>query len=313
MATDSPQKTAIIVHGGGMKAAFSAGVLSALHRHGVTAADMVLGTSSSSATAAYFAAGQIADIEKIWKDVADPKFISYANLFRGRPIFDINYLIRDVLQRQDPLDTEKVFASPSEYCIPLHNFKTGATTLFSNRSPIMRVRFWDLLHLALTIHSQHLLANDPELGNFADVELVPFALYREKLVPADHKVLVIHNHAYFGETLTKRLGTSLFLLLQGRYFPEEVQRILRNRHALTIEGFTLFEAEAKQSGYTVISPPTHMHWQMTGNADISRSDARSQLLFDAGVAHVETLIGSGNLQLETFTKRAAELSRNVTR
>jgi hypothetical protein len=311
MTSEASQKTAIIVHGGGMKAAFSAGVLTALYRHGVTAADMVLGTSSSSATAAYFAAGQISDIEKIWKDVADPKFISYKNLFRGEPIFDINYLIHDVLQKQEPLDTEKVLMSNSGYYIPLHNFETGTTMLFSNRQPIMRRRFWDLMRLALTIHRKHLLTNDPELGNLVDVELVPFALYREGLIPRDHAALVIHNHVHFGETLTKWLGTKLFLLLQGRDFPASVRRILHERRALTVGGFKIFEADAETYGYTVIGPPQNLEWRMTGTADISRSDEQSQFLFDAGVQHVENLLASGNLSLAAFAQRAAVLSNAV--
>jgi predicted patatin/cPLA2 family phospholipase len=57
-------KTAIVIHGGAIKGAFAAGVAYGLSQIGIKNADIIVGTSSSVPTSAYFASQQFEFISR---------------------------------------------------------------------------------------------------------------------------------------------------------------------------------------------------------------------------------------------------------
>src|ERR1700691_5879954 len=95
--------TALVIEGGGLRGAFSAGVAAELAAAGVPAFDDIVATSSGAPTAAYLATGRVDDGIAIWRGYTHgAQLIAVRNLTRGRPLMDIDRLI-GVFQRVVPL------------------------------------------------------------------------------------------------------------------------------------------------------------------------------------------------------------------
>ncbi|TGK18590.1 hydrolase [Leptospira fluminis] len=97
----SKNSKALVVAGGGMKGSFAGGALYALNQYlPSTFFDLILGVSSGSCAAAYYATGYETSPEEevrtldIWrKELVGNKLISLLNPFRGKTLLDQEYLI----------------------------------------------------------------------------------------------------------------------------------------------------------------------------------------------------------------------------
>jgi predicted patatin/cPLA2 family phospholipase len=98
---------ALVIEGGGMKAAYANGVLSAFEEGGHAPWDWVLGTSAGGALAAWYSAGQARFAEETWKYADDRRFLSYRRaLLRKGPLLDHEALLDIVYQAEHPLDLD---------------------------------------------------------------------------------------------------------------------------------------------------------------------------------------------------------------
>ena len=95
-------KTAVVVSGGGMKCAYSAGALVALgEKLHITTPDILIAASGGVGNSFYYLAGQYADIRKAWSRYLPSRdFIRYFPF----PNIRIDYLIDEVFKRLLPLD-----------------------------------------------------------------------------------------------------------------------------------------------------------------------------------------------------------------
>lgn len=116
-------KTALIVGGGGMRAAFSAGALRGFEKSGMADIfDIVVGVSAGAPICAYFLSGQTTLGTSIYlKELAENKFI---NLTRISKIMDIDYL-DFVFRNIKPLDQEYIRSSRSKFYVTVTDAKTG--------------------------------------------------------------------------------------------------------------------------------------------------------------------------------------------
>jgi len=116
----------LVLEGGGIRAAYSAGVLQSLYRAGIRF-DAVVGSSTGGVNAAYFAAGQPDVVARIWREVVPDDFISYRRLLTpwGTPALDVDRMMDQVLQSGwSALDVEAALAgSPA-----LHVVATDVTS-----------------------------------------------------------------------------------------------------------------------------------------------------------------------------------------
>lgn len=124
-------KIAVILSGGAMRAAFCVGALLELHRKGIKPSIVIAG-SGSAPTGAYFVSNQIESIPFVWENLLSNK--RFINIARLKNIINIDYLIDNILKRQEVLNSEGVSASSIEYLIPATNFVTGEVQYFSNKN-----------------------------------------------------------------------------------------------------------------------------------------------------------------------------------
>lgn len=127
------KKIAIVCSGGGMKCAYSAGVLVALAKElNLVSPDLIIAASGSAGSVFYYLAKQYEEIERIWtKHLAKGNFISFLRFWK---IIDIDYLIDTVFRNLEPLDDKKIKDTTTKLFIPLININTKSIVWAENHS-----------------------------------------------------------------------------------------------------------------------------------------------------------------------------------
>ena len=125
-------KIAIVTSGGGMACAYSAGALFALSKeHKIEEPEILVGSSGSAGSLAYFCAGQHESIKNVWiKHMLNKNII---NFFRFNKIVDIDYIIDEIARNIEPLDTKKIKDSKTKLFISATNYRTGIVEYFSGK------------------------------------------------------------------------------------------------------------------------------------------------------------------------------------
>ncbi len=302
-------KTCIIVHGGGTRSAFSAGVLYAFSQLGIVNADMLTAISASVPTLAYFTSGQFSFIKEIWMhEIGTEKFVTPSNFFKGEPIFNIDYLIHSVFQKKYPLVTEQIEKSPSDLFIPLYNYIDHKTEFYNNHGKGVDASFWNVLRAALVIHDKNLVGDDG-LIRFVDSGLVPFSLYSEAFLDQeDTHYLIINCDGDDQWDFSRWLEWKLFYWFQSKNFPEGVLERLRERKKLHIEGYKIFKEFVKKHRVTTIAPVSSL--KMSLSSGILSSSEKIQFLFKNGEETVAHLMKNPEFKnvFDSFAERSKDLS-----
>lgn len=132
-------KTGLVVEGGGMKCAYSAGVLDVFLDEGLTF-DYCIGVSAGAANSASFLAGQRErNMRYYTQHVSDPKYISFGNFLRTGSLFGLQYIYGDLSNEggKDPLDYDAYHNNPTETYLAATDAMTGEARYF-NKNEISR-------------------------------------------------------------------------------------------------------------------------------------------------------------------------------
>lgn len=122
----SKVRRALVIEGGGMKAAYANGILTEFERAGHQPWDAVIGTSAGGALAAWYSAGQAEYAEGTWAYAADERIISYKRAFTGRgPLLDHEALWTEVYAKEHPLDIEAIRHAPWQVIVTAADVETG--------------------------------------------------------------------------------------------------------------------------------------------------------------------------------------------
>jgi predicted patatin/cPLA2 family phospholipase len=115
----------LVLEGGGLRAAFVAGVLAELHQAGERSFTHIFATSAGAASAAYLITGQIDRALHIWRErTHGGQLISARHLLRGRGLMDIGGLV-NVFQGEHGLDAQRLGQSATRLQISVTNCNTG--------------------------------------------------------------------------------------------------------------------------------------------------------------------------------------------
>lgn len=130
---NNAKKTGLLVEGGGMKCAYSAGVLDVFLDENVTF-DYVMGVSAGAANAASFVAGQRDRNRRFYVVHAqDPRYLGVRNFLKTGEVFGLHFIYGDLTNEDgiDPLDFDAVLQNPAELHFPATNANTGEPRFFS--------------------------------------------------------------------------------------------------------------------------------------------------------------------------------------
>ena len=125
MLMKTQHRNALGVEGGGMRGAFTCGVLDAFLEKSFNPFDLYVGVSSGSTNVANFLAGQKGrNIELYLDHSLRPEFIRYGRFFKGGDLLDMKWMW-EVVERENPLDQQTLFANNPDFYMVLTHAKTG--------------------------------------------------------------------------------------------------------------------------------------------------------------------------------------------
>ena len=118
-------QTALVVEGGGMRAAFSSGVTDAFLQADFNPFSLLVGVSSGASTiASYLSKQEGRNLAVLLDQSCRPEFIRWLRFIRGGDLMDIDWLWQ-VVQQENPLDCERMFAQQRDFRIVLSNALSG--------------------------------------------------------------------------------------------------------------------------------------------------------------------------------------------
>src|SRR3989344_782179 len=135
-------KRALMLNGGTMRGAFLVGALKVIHeKFGQDYFDVIFSTSVGVFEQAFFASGQIYFMENTWKDyVHGRQLINPHNLFKGKPILDLDYLVDLFQSEKSMLDIEAMKKSKPKLFTFASNYETKQPELIDlKENPIFDV------------------------------------------------------------------------------------------------------------------------------------------------------------------------------
>ena len=125
-------KIGLIVEGGGMKCAYSAGVLDAFLDAHINF-DYVIAVSAGAANAASYLAGQRGRNLRFYTDwTHDPEYFGLKSYLKTGNLFGLHYIYADLTNStgKDPLDFPALLANPTEYWMVVTDAATGTPVYF---------------------------------------------------------------------------------------------------------------------------------------------------------------------------------------
>jgi len=121
-------RQALVVEGGGMRGAFTSGVLDAFLQQQFNPFDLCVGVSSGSTNVANYLAAQEGRTLHIYLDHSlRSEFIRYGRFFRGGDLLDLKWMW-DVVEQEYPLNQEQLFANRAEFYMVLTHAISGEAT-----------------------------------------------------------------------------------------------------------------------------------------------------------------------------------------
>lgn len=120
-------RLALVVEGGGSRGVYSSGMVSALDELGLAGVfDAVYGTSAGAINGAWLLSGRAIPGMRSWTDPAIMRrAIDPARLLRGRPAFDLRYLVHQVYDGVEPMDFEAILANSTTFHPIATDIRTG--------------------------------------------------------------------------------------------------------------------------------------------------------------------------------------------
>jgi predicted patatin/cPLA2 family phospholipase len=244
----------LILEGGGTRAAYSAGVIHSLHREGIRAS-AVVGSSSGSMNAAFYATGQTELLCHLWSDVVPNQgFISYRRLVTpwGPPGLDVDRMVDKVVSAPGALDIPRAVAgNPALYVV--------STEVDSGRPHIVRPNASNLCDWIRASHAIPIGYNRivrVEGTDYVDGGVaapVPFDLPIDE--PCDGPIVVILTRPMSTKKPAPNWWQQLFLRTA---VPSRVAHLTLKQHELhQVTMKRLAEAESR-GGVIVVNPPPEM-------------------------------------------------------
>lgn len=110
-------RLALIIEGGGSRGVYSSGMVQALEELGLAAIfDAVYGTSAGAINGAWLLCGRAVAGMRSWTDpVIMRRAVDPARLLRGRPAFDLDYLVHQVYDGIEPMDFPAILANTTTF------------------------------------------------------------------------------------------------------------------------------------------------------------------------------------------------------
>lgn len=128
------KKTALVLEGGSLRCMFTAGVLDALMREGVTV-DGIFGVSAGTLTGVNWVSNQPGRTREINLGfVNDPRYMGMRSLLLHRSIFNFDFMFGEICASLVPFDYKAFHSSPVQFTAVCTDCRTGQPVYFEKSS-----------------------------------------------------------------------------------------------------------------------------------------------------------------------------------
>lgn len=183
-------RQALVVEGGGMRGAFSSGVLDAFLQQQFNPFDLCVGVSSGSTNVANYLAAQQGRTLHIYLDHSlRSEFIHYGRFLKGGDLLDLKWMW-DVVEQEYPLNQAQLFANHAEfYMVLTHAISGEATYIKAAKDNILNGLRASSSIPVLTRHAVEIFGEPYFDGGVADALPVQWAAGQESV----DKLMVIRT------------------------------------------------------------------------------------------------------------------------
>lgn len=127
------QDTALVLEGGGMRGAYSAGAMELFLDKGISF-PYVIGVSAGAANAASYLSKQKGRNKKISVEyVADPRYLSLSNYRKSKQLFGMDFIFDEIPNKLVPYDYDAFYQGESEFMIGTTDCLSGEPVYFGKR------------------------------------------------------------------------------------------------------------------------------------------------------------------------------------
>lgn len=242
------ERTSLILEGGGMRGAFTAGVLDLFLDKDLLFRD-VYGVSAGACQACSYLCRQRGRAIKIWMDYCqDKRFCSFSSLIKTGDLFNADFNYHQIPEELIPIDNAAYHAADAHFYVVVTNIGTGQAEylpvydMLDDVAIVQASSSLPLVSRPVEINGQRYLD-----GGIADS--IPLA--RAKSDGYIKHVMVLTQASGYRKTPNKAMP-----LIARKYkaYPGLVNT-LRNRHTVYNDTLDLIEAEREEGRAFIIQPP----------------------------------------------------------
>ena len=264
------ENTALILEGGGMRGAFTAGVLDYWLEQGLLFRT-VYGVSAGACQACSYLCGQKGRAIRIWLTYcADKRFCSFSSWLRTGDLFNVDFNYHQLPDILEPIDNETYLKSGARFYAVVTNIQTGQAEymqVLDMKKDVGYVR---------ASSSLPLLSRSVKLGGglYLDGGASDSIPLRRSMRDGNKKhVLVLTQPAGYRKEPNKAMP---LIALRYRKYPDFVNT-MRDRHTAYNDTLSLIEAQEKAGNVFVIRPQSPVQ---VGR--IEHDPAKLKALYDMG-------------------------------
>ena len=272
-------KTGLVVEGGGMRCAYSAGLLDRFMENGITF-DYCIGVSAGSANTASYVAGQKGrNIRFYTEHVDDPRYFGLRSFLKTGDIFGLEYIYGDLTNSggKDPIDYQAIMDSPMEFKIVATNAFTGEPEYFDKTQMIKD----DYRHIMASCAIPAACRPVEVEGNkYYDGGVADSIPVQRALDDGCEKLIVILSKPK--DFVRKRQSLRPVYSVMCHKYPKIIKEI--NTRHIAYKEQKDFVAELERQGRAFVFAPDDSVSVSTFNMDIKKE----RQLYDMGLAHFDS-------------------------
>ncbi|WP_017473847.1 patatin-like phospholipase family protein [Amphibacillus jilinensis] len=240
----------LVLEGGGMRGLYTAGVLDYFMDHQLYF-PYVVGVSAGACNALSYLSRQKDRSRQVNVNFAnDPRYINYRNLFKGKGIFNMEFLFNDIAKELIPFDYETFQSIAERLVIPTTNCQTGKAVYFEKSNTD------DVIEAVKASSSLPLVGKPVELAGYTllDGGIVDPIPIRKSIEDGNKKHLIIltrpkgYRKKPFRAKMTARI-------IYPHY--KNLVKALEIRHQVYNETLAFIEAREEAGDVYVIRPEAH--------------------------------------------------------
>ncbi|MCA1027297.1 patatin family protein [Cytobacillus sp. FSL W7-1323] len=241
-------QTALVLEGGGMRAAYSAGVMELFLDKGITF-PYVIGVSAGAANAASYLSKQKGRNKKVSVEyVSDPRYFSLRNYRKSKQLFGMDFIFDEIPNKLVPYDYEAFSHGKSEFIIGTTDCLSGEAVYYGKKDYGENLLLLLKASSSLPFIAPEISFNNRMLLDGGIADSIPI---RKAQADGYDKAVVVLTRP---KGYRKKPSRMSFLL--RRKYPQYpgLQRAMMNRYKMYNETVEYLEEQEKKGQVMIIRP-----------------------------------------------------------